>query len=246
MRDIAALIAQAEQELSQSVWPRFDTTYYVAFERVLNAFTQQRIGEEHFASVTGYGHDDLGRAALDAVFAHALQAPAAIARFQFVSGTHALCAALNGCLQAGDAMVSLTGAPYDTLEEVIGLRGDSPLSLRRRGVAYHQFDGLDTAADDALKTAKMAYLQRSRGYSLRRTLTIDDLDALCRQIRAIRADIIIMVDNCYGEFTETREPTAVGADLMAGSLIKNPGGGLVPTGGYIAGAAISSGSAPTL
>jgi cystathionine beta-lyase family protein involved in aluminum resistance len=224
--------------------------YYAAFERVLNAFIRHKVGEEHFLSVTGYGHDDLGRETTDAVFADALQAEAALVRTQIVSGTHALSVGLNGCLHAGQTMLSITGRPYDTLEEVIGLRGDSHRSLTAQGVRYAEcsiFENTGTALGvrtaftpeeaDQVAQADLIFIQRSRGYSLRPSLTIDQLQTLIQQAKAINPTATVMVDNCYGEFTQAQEPPAVGADLIAGSLIKNPGGGIVPAGGYVAGRA---------
>ncbi len=236
-------IADAESVLATH-WKTLENTSNLVFERVLNGFIKHRVGEEHFLSVTGYGHDDLGRQAIDKVFAHALQAESALVRVQMVSGTHALSVALNGILTAGDTLLSLTGGPYDTLEEVIGLRGDNPQSLMSKGVRYdsmnpfqgHQFHlPQSVEAENKVKQASVAYIQRSRGYAFRPALTIQDIQALCQWVRHLNPQAIIMVDNCYGEFVEAQEPTAVGADLMAGSLIKNPGGGIVPTGGYIAG-----------
>ncbi len=239
-------IQGAEAVLKDTCWPALEAVQYAVFERVLEGFARHRVGEEHFSSVTGYGHDDLGRTVTDKVFAHALQAEAALVRMQFVSGTHALAVALGGALRAGDTMLSLTGAPYDTLEEVIGIRGAHPHSLKARGVHYDAIDVLEGGTfalpstpevEGRIRRSAMAYIQRSRGYSLRPTLTIAQLEQLCAWVRRLNPGAVILVDNCYGEFTEDREPTAVGADLIAGSLIKNPGGGIVPTGGYLAGRA---------
>ncbi len=236
-------IQDAEVALA-SHWQVLDTISSQVFERVLEGFIQYRVGEEHFLSVTGYGHDDLGRQTTDQVFAYALQAERALVRLQMVSGTHALSVALNGTLKAGDTMLSLTGCPYDTLEEVIGLRANNPQSLIAKGVEYDSIDPFHNnrfhlpqspEADEKVRRATMVYIQRSRGYASRQTLTIKNIQALCQWVRQLNSHVIIMVDNCYGEFVEAQEPTAVGADLMAGSLIKNPGGGIVPTGGYIAG-----------
>ncbi len=246
------LIPAAEETLAQTVWPHLERIYTRCFERVLEAFVHHRVGEEHFYSVSGYGHDDLGREVTDAVFAHALQAEAAMVRPQIVSGTHAISLALNGCLRPGQQLLSLTGAPYDTLEEVIGKRGDSPQSLKAKGIRYEEisvFAPTDNPtsrpasdrpyfnADEvrAIQNADVVFIQRSRGYSLRPSLTIPEMATLITAARQIKPGLIVMVDNCYGEFTDENEPTAVGADLMAGSLIKNPGGGIVPTGGYVAG-----------
>lgn len=242
---------QIEAQLESTIWKTQEAIYYQVFERVLNAFIKHKVSEEHFLSVTGYGHDDLGREVTDAVFADALQAEAALVRLQIVSGTHALAVGLNGCLSPGDTMLSITGRPYDTLEEVIGLRGDSRQSLRAKGVEYQEFsifedtktlnfkirEEFTTSEIEQIQNANLVFIQRSRGYSLRPSLTIMQLETLIQQVKQINPQVIVMVDNCYGEFTEAVEPTAVGADLIAGSLIKNPGGGIVPTGGYVAGRA---------
>ena len=234
------LILKAEVACQQTVWPAIETTCHQVTQRITEGFIQHRVGEEHFYSVTGYGHNDLGRDVLDAIFAHALQAEAALVRPQLVSGTHALAVALRSLLHHGDTLLCITGAPYDTLEEVIGLRGEHPQSLIGQGAQYQELNLIETqqltqSEETAIQEAKVIYLQRSRGYSLRPTLTIADLTRLIQLVRSVKPDALIMVDNCYGEFIEVQEPTAIGADLMAGSLIKNPGGGLAPTGGYIAG-----------
>lgn len=246
-------LEEAEATLRETVWAQQETVYHQTFERVLNAFIKHRVSEAHFLSVTGYGHDDLGREVTDAVFADALQAESALVRTQIVSGTHALSVGLNGCLKPGDTMLSLTGRPYDTLEEVIGLRGDSRQSLAAKGVTYQEVsifkqqgpsdhpgsyfvrDVLTPQELDAVQKARLVFIQRSRGYSLRPSLTIPQLECLIRQVKQANPQAIVMVDNCYGEFTQAQEPTGVGADLIAGSLIKNPGGGIVPAGGYVAG-----------
>jgi len=246
-------IEQAESLLTTEIWPQQEVIYYTCFERVLNAFKRHKVGEEHFLSVTGYGHDDLGRETCDAVFADALQAEAALVRVQIVSGTHTLAIGLNGCLKPGDTMLSITGRPYDTLEEVIGLRGDSRHSLAAKGIRYNEISifepgpteqpGLQVSVREnitpeeaeAIRQADLVFIQRSRGYSQRPSLTIAQLSALIGEAKRINPRIKVMVDNCYGEFTEAQEPPSVGADLIAGSLIKNPGGGIVPTGGYVAG-----------
>ncbi|MBY0402379.1 MAG: methionine gamma-lyase family protein [Cyanobacteria bacterium] len=247
-------LQQAEAMLAVTVWLQLEEIHYVTFQRVLESFIRHRVGEEHFYSVTGYGHDDMGREVTDAVFADALQAEAALVRTQFASGTHAIAVALNGCLRHGDTLLSVTGRPYDTLEEVIGLRGKNPQSLKSKGIRYEEIsvfkDGVFDTQSDAkasssqpflwrdealVKKAKLVYIQRSRGYSLRPSLSIDEISLIIQRVKRINPQVIVFVDNCYGEFTEVSEPTAVGADLMAGSLIKNPGGGIVPAGGYVAG-----------
>ena len=213
-------------------------------ERVLEAFRAERLGVHHFASVSGYGHGDLGREVLDRVFARVLQAEAAAVRLQFVSGTHAIAAALYGVLRPGDRLLALTGRPYDTLEEVIGIRGEGQGSLAEFGIAYDELDLLPdgtvneagVAAALALPT-RMVLIQRSCGYSWRPSLTVDQIGRLVERVKAIQPGCLVFVDNCYGELVELQEPTAVGADLMAGSLIKNLGGTIAPTGGYVAGCA---------
>ena len=213
-------------------------------ERVLSAFAAERVGVHHFASVSGYGHGDLGRETLDRVFARVLQAEAAAVRLQFVSGTHAIAAALYGVLRPGDRLLALTGRPYDTLEEVIGLRGSGQGSLAEFGIAYDELDLLpdgrvngDGLADALAVPTRMVLIQRSCGYSWRPSLSVDEIGALVERVKALQRDCLVFVDNCYGELVEEREPTAVGADLIAGSLIKNLGGTIAPTGGYVAGRA---------
>ena len=214
--------------------------------KVLSAFRKYGLSESHFAGTTGYGYGDRGRDLLDSVFAEVFGAEDAIVRTQIVSGTHALSLCLFGNLMPGDTLVSATAKPYDTLCEVIGLTGDSRVSLLRYGIRYRQVslaeDGsIDMCAlGNVIASARgrvMVLIQKSRGYSTRRALSVKDIAETSAYIRKIRndEDLIIFVDNCYGEFTETEEPTCAGADLIAGSLIKNPGGGLAPAGGYIAG-----------
>jgi cystathionine beta-lyase family protein involved in aluminum resistance len=213
-------------------------------ERVLAAFAAERLGVQHFASVSGYGHGDLGRETLDRVFARVLQAEAAAVRVQFVSGTHAIAAALFGVLRPGDRLLSLTGRPYDTLEEVIGLRGSGAGSLAEFGITYDELpltaEGLVDGArlEEALAVpTRLVLIQRSCGYSWRPSLPVATIGQLCERVKAIQPDCLCFVDNCYGELVQELEPTAVGADLMAGSLIKNLGGTLAPGGGYVAGRA---------
>ena len=213
-------------------------------QRVLEAFAAERLGVHHFASVTGYGHGDLGREVLDRVFARVLQAEAAAVRLQFVSGTHAIAAALFGVLRPGDRLLALTGRPYDTLEEVIGIRGSGQGSLAEFGIAYDELPLLpDGRVDEAGIAAALAaptrlvLIQRSCGYSWRPSLSVGQIGALVRRVKAVQPGCLVFVDNCYGELVELQEPTAVGADLMAGSLIKNLGGTIAPTGGYVAGRA---------
>ena len=213
-------------------------------ERVLGAFRQNRVGSYHFGSVSGYGHDDSGRDTLDAVFANIMQAESAIVRPQFVSGTHAITCALYGALRPGDELLAVAGTPYDTLEEVIGLRGTGQGSLAEFGISYRELALTPAATIDwsALETAikpntRLVLIQRSCGYSWRSTLTITEIKKIIRIVKGQNPDVVCFVDNCYGEFLEDREPPAVGADLIAGSLIKNPGGTIATTGGYVAGRA---------
>ena len=213
-------------------------------EKVLKAFADERVGTQHFASLTGYGHGDQGREVLDKVFARVLGAEAAAVRLQFVSGTHAIAAALFGVLRPGDRMLSITGRPYDTLEEVIGLRGDGQGSLAEFGVLYDELPlmpggGVDQAALDAALAIprRLILIQRSCGYSWRPSLSVAEIGRLCERIHARQPDCVCFVDNCYGELVEPQEPPEVGADLVAGSLIKNLGGTVAPGGGYVAGRA---------
>lgn len=233
----------SEQALFQ-IFYGIDLQVKKNLEKVLAAFRQFRVGTHHFASVSGYGHSDLGRQTLDQVFAAVMQAEAAAVRVQFVSGTHAIACALFGVLRPGDELLAVAGAPYDTLEEVIGLRGTGQGSLKEFGITYRQLaltpDG--TVDWSALATAvgpqtRMVLIQRSCGYSWRSSLTIAEIEKIVQTVKQQSPETICFVDNCYGEFVEDREPTAVGADLMAGSLIKNPGGTLATTGGYVAGRA---------
>lgn len=214
-------------------------------QKVLSAFIKCGVSEMHLGLSTGYGYDDVGRDTLDKVVAAAFGAEDALIRHSFASGTHTLSVALFGILRPGDNVLVLTGRPYDTITAVFGIDKKSDGSLRDFGVNYEQVDLTpDDMPDIAAireriksKKYKMAYIQRSRGYSERKSLSIDDIKALCDTVKEVSPDTVIMVDNCYGEFVETREPTEVGADLMAGSLIKNAGGGIAPGGGYIAGKA---------
>lgn len=210
--------------------------------KVLSAFINNRVGESCFYGSSGYGYGDTGRDTLDRVYSEVMGAEDALARHNFVSGTHALSVALFGVLRTGDKIVAITGKPYDTLEEVIGISGvDGKGSLKDFGITYNQVDLLEDGQVDidgiknAVKGVKVAYIQKSRGYTLRPTYTTDDIAEMVKAVKEVSPNTIIMVDNCYGEFVEKCEPTNVGADLIIGSLIKNPGGGIAKTGGYIAG-----------
>ncbi len=212
--------------------------------KVLAAFIRHGVSESHFAASTGYGYDDRGREVLEKVAADVFGAEDALMRHNFVSGTHTLTVALFGMLRPGDVMLSVTGAPYDTLRGVIGADTPCDGSLADFGIGYRQLelkeDGtvdFDAIAPAVTAEVKMVYIQRSRGYSLRPTLRNEDISRIAKIAKSVRNDVIVMVDNCYGEFVELNEPCSCGADIMAGSLIKNPGGGIAPTGGYIAGRA---------
>lgn len=211
--------------------------------KMLKAFTGCRVGGSHLVGTTGYGMGDAGREKLEEVFAVLTGSEAALFRHNFMSGTHTLAVALFGVLRPGDRMVAAAGRPYDTLAGVIGLDGTKYGSLREFGVQYEETPLLPAGAPDLdaiarrCRGAKLCYIQRSRGYAARPALSLDAIEAISRAAKAAQPDIIVMVDNCYGEFTQKQEPTQRGADLMAGSLIKNPGGGIAPTGGYIAGRA---------
>ena len=209
--------------------------------KVLSAMRKIRVSEAYFHTTSGYAYDDLGRQKLDELFAEVFGAERALVRTQFVSGTHALATVLFGILRPGDRLLSLTGAPYDTMQTVIGYAHPSSGSLKEFGVLYDELPlvakrvDVDSIAKAIRPETKMAMIQRSRGYSVRESLTTDDIRLICESVKQCNPNCICFVDNCYGEFVETTEPTEVGADIMAGSLIKNPGGGLALTGGYIVG-----------
>lgn len=210
--------------------------------KMIKAFQHAGVSESHFCGSTGYGYDDRGRDVLDRVYAYVFDAEDALVRHNFVSGTHTLTVALFGMLRPGDKMLSVTGIPYDTIRSAIGIEGNYSGSLKDFGIEYSQIDlkedgtvDYEKIADIVDDTYKMVYIQRSRGYSLRPTLTIDEIEKICKIVRSKLSKVIIMLDNCYGEFIEKKEPLSVGVDIIAGSLIKNPGGGIAPTGGYIAG-----------
>lgn len=238
---LAALAQEAEKDC-QADFQRIEEIAQYNGAKVLAAFQKNRVSEPCFYGSTGYGYGDQGRDVLDRVFADAFGAEDALVRHNFVSGTHALTVALFGVLRSGDKIVSITGKPYDTLEEVLGLAGEPGNgSLMDYGVEYGQVDLLPDGTPDyasieaGVSGAKVAYIQRSRGYSLRPAYTMEQMRKMAEAVRRGNPDAIIMVDNCYGEFVEDSEPTQNGADLMIGSLIKNAGGGIARTGGYIAG-----------
>lgn len=211
--------------------------------KTLEAFRKFRVSGHMFNFSTGYAYDDVGRDTLEKVWAMICRTEKALFRTQFSSGTHALATVLFGVLRPGDELISAAGAPYDTMQSVIGANRITPGSLRDWGISYKEIPLLGNRVDEESLLAaisnktKMVLIQRSRGYSLRAPLPVSEIGRLCAKIKAIKADCICFVDNCYGEFVETMEPTELGADIMAGSLIKNPGGGIAPTGGYVAGRA---------
>ena len=238
------LIKKAENELKEQFEIIEEIRDYNQ-EKVLNAFIDNRVAPEHFYTVSGYGHDDLGREVLDKVFAQVFNTEKALVRIHFASGTHTLACALFGNLKYGDKLVSIAGEPYDTMQEVIGTMGDKETrrsSLIGNGVLYEEiplidnmyinYEGISKGIDE---TVTMVLIQRSKGYSTRKSLTIDEIEKICKIVKSKNPNCICFVDNCYGEFVDKKEPTEVGADLMAGSLIKNAGGGIVEAGGYITG-----------
>ena len=240
---LLALADKAESECSE-IFRKTDEIAEYNGQKVLASFIENRVSESCLKGTTGYGYGDIGRDTLDRVFAKALGGEDAIVRASFANGTHALSTALFGVLRTGDTMLAATGAPYDTMEEVIGIRGEAGKgSLRDFGIKYLQADLVDETTPDygriaeLSSAARVAYIQRSRGYSLRPSYDISVIEKIITAARSGNPDIIVIVDNCYGEFVEKREPLAVGADLIVGSLIKNPGGGIAPTGGYICGRA---------
>lgn len=238
------IIKQAEKKLVKE-FERIEDIRDFNQEKVLNAFIENKVAPEHFYTVSGYGHDDLGREVLDKVFADVFKAEKALVRIHFASGTHTLACCLFGNLRAGDKLVSVAGSPYDTMQEVIGTAGDEETkraSLIGNGVLYDEVPLKDGTDIDFQKlnemideTVTMVLIQRSKGYSTRKSLSIETIEKICKTVKKNNPNCICFVDNCYGEFVDTKEPLEVGADLIAGSLIKNPGGGIVEAGGYVAG-----------
>ncbi|MEB6332100.1 methionine gamma-lyase family protein [Staphylococcus pseudoxylosus] len=240
MEEMKQLIAETEETLA----PYFKYIEEVAYEnqeKVLNAFHAVKATENDLQGTTGYGYDDLGRDHLEAIYAHAFKAEDAIVRPQIISGTHAITIALQSVLKYGDELLYITGNPYDTLLEVIGINGNGIESLKEHGVSYDKVDlkegdiDIQAVVKQIKPQTKVIAIQRSKGYDQRPSIKLDLIEQAIQQIKAQYPDIIIFVDNCYGEFVEKREPIECGADLIAGSLIKNPGGGLAKIGGYIAG-----------
>lgn len=237
------LVSEAEESIKEQ-FKHIENICEINQLRVMKAFADNRVSDSHFVATTGYGYDDLGRDTLDRVYADIMGAEDALVRHNFISGTHTISTALFAVLRPNDILVSITGKPYDTLEEVIGIQGEAGNgSLKDFGVKYVQIDLKHDGTPDLEQikftlthmNVKAVTIQRSKGYGWRPTYSAKDIGALIEFVKEILPETICIVDNCYGEFVETEEPTAYGADLIAGSLIKNPGGGLAPTGGYIAG-----------
>lgn len=228
-------------EKYQDQFQKIDRNAEINTLKVLDTMRKNRVSEAYFHTTSGYAYDDLGRQKLEELYAEVMGAERALVRSQFVSGTHALATVLFGILRPGDQLLSLTGTPYDTMQTVIGYKNPSSGSLKEFGILYDELPLVDNCVDinsipSAVKSStKMVMIQRSRGYSTRKSLTIDDIKTICEIVKQRNPNCVCFIDNCYGEFVETLEPTQVGADIMAGSLIKNPGGGLALTGGYIAG-----------
>lgn len=247
LSDIPTEIERLAEDCEEQLAARFAEIDRVArgnTKRVMEAFQEFRVSEACFAGTTGYGYDDLGRETLDKIWARVFGAEAALVRTGFVNGTHAIASALFAAVGPGELLMPLIGAPYDTLRTAIGITGDAYGSLAFYGVKYAEVPTKDGGPDLAAierevgeKRPRAVLIQRSRGYDSRRALSAEEVGELCRLVKRVSPDTVCVVDNCYGEFTELAEPTMLGADLAAGSLIKNPGGGLAPTGGYIAGRA---------
>ena len=238
-------LAKEAQTDIQSQFASIDEIAEYNSRKVLAAFQNNRVAEACFAGTTGYGYDDLGRDTLDKIYADIFETEDALVRIQFVNGTHAIASCLYGALEPGDVLLSAVGAPYDTIQGVIGITGDYPLSLKKYGIEYREVPISRENTPDRERLAEMAadpkvkavLIQRSKGYSTRASLSVAEIGELISSVKSVNPSAICVVDNCYGEFVEKTEPSQVGADLIVGSLIKNPGGGLAPTGGYICGRA---------
>ncbi|WP_294342217.1 methionine gamma-lyase family protein [uncultured Clostridium sp.] len=242
--EVLSLSEKALEEV-EPVFNRYDKIREYNQLKVLKALQEERISESHFTNSSGYGYGDIGRDSLDKVYARVFGAEAALVRPHFVNGTHAIGAALFGNLRTGDTMMSICGSPYDTLHNIIGIGDKGRIgSMKEYGINYEQVDltedgkiNLDEVKNklETIPSIKLVHIQRSTGYGWRNALLIEDIEKVITFIKSIKKDVIVFVDNCYGEFLDIKEPTEVGADLVAGSLIKNIGGGIAPTGGYIAG-----------
>ncbi|MEK4441526.1 MULTISPECIES: methionine gamma-lyase family protein [unclassified Niallia] len=238
---LETLVMEVEEqikEVHQSIDKRIDSNQF----RVLASFQNHKVSESHFIPSTGYGYDDIGRDTLESIYAEVFGGEAGLVRPQIISGTHAISTALFGILRPGDELLYITGKPYDTLEEIVGIRGEGSGSLREFNIGYNSVNLLPDGQPDYEKIAasihantKMIGIQRSKGYATRPSFSIKEIEKMIAFVKEIKSDVVVFVDNCYGEFVEDLEPCHVGADLMAGSLIKNPGGGIAKTGGYIVG-----------
>ncbi len=245
MINVQEIIEKSEKELiDEGVFKRVETIAFYNQKKVLDAFREYKVSDSYFAGTSGYGYDDKGRDMLDKIYARVFEAEDAFVRHNIVSGTQTLAIGLFGLLRPGDTLLSVTGKPYDTLEEVIGIRGEEGTgSLRDFGVNYQQIEMKDGSVDlpavlDYLKEhkeVKVVFLQRSKGYAIRKTLSAEEIGVTAKACHEINPDVFVIVDNCYGEFCDEHEPTYYGADMIMGSLIKNPGGGMAESGGYIAG-----------
>ncbi len=238
--DIDKIICEVEEDIKDQI-AEVDSRCMRNSMRVLDAFQKNRIADVHFNSTTGYGYDDIGRDTIEKVFADIFHTEDALVRTQFISGTHAITVALFANLRPGDTLLSISGKPYDTLDSIIGFN-DNKSSLKSYGIKYEQIDLVDDDFDIekikerlSKKDVKMIEIQRSRGYATRKSLSLDKIERAIKAVREVNDEVIIMVDNCYGEFVDDIEPVDVGADFMVGSLIKNLGGGLAPNGAYIVG-----------
>ncbi|WP_445487330.1 methionine gamma-lyase family protein [Niallia sp. 03133] len=239
--ELKSLVAEVEHQISfvhKQIEVNIDRNQF----RVLESFQQNKVSESHFIPSTGYGYDDTGRDTLERIYADVFGGEAGLVRPQIISGTHAISIALFGVLRPGDELLYMTGKPYDTLEEIVGIRGDGVGSLKEFNISYNSIDLLPNGSVDYDKlkasikpNTKMIGIQRSKGYATRPSFTISEISEMISFVKELKNDVIVFVDNCYGEFVELQEPCHVGADLMAGSLIKNPGGGIAKTGGYIVG-----------
>ncbi|MBE5735571.1 MAG: hypothetical protein E7361_03905 [Clostridiales bacterium] len=243
--DIDEKLLELSSKVEEKIAPilaEHDKISMINSAKVLKAFQDNKVGVNDFAEITGYGFTDDGRDKLEKIYADIFKAEDALVRPQIMSGTHALSLTFFGLLKHGDTMISISGAPYDSLLSIIGLEGDSRNSLIKHGIKYEQIDLVDDDFDiPAIQTrlakndVRLVEIQRSKGYSSRKSLSIDKIESVCKAIREVNSDVIIMVDNCYGDLVETREPIEVGADIIVGSLMKNLGGGIAKTGGYIVG-----------
>ena len=235
-------LAKESDTVLHDIYKKIDSICLTNSNRILSAFIENKVSYSDFSDINGYGNYDEGRNKIEKIFATVLGCEDALVRPQIMSGTNALYITLSALLKHGDTMISLSGAPYDSLQEMIGISGDSSQSLKAAGVKYEQIELINDDFDDhkiieRLKenNIKLVEIQRSRGYSHRKSLSITKIERIIKKIREVNDEVIIMVDNCYGELVETKEPGHVGADIVVGSLMKNLGGGIAPTGGYVAG-----------